>query len=100
MTFEISDTTRQKLSQICQKYYVRRLSIFGSTIRGEAHDDSDLDILVEFVPGHAPGFAFARLERELSTIFGRQVDLRTPYDLSQYFREEVLKEAQPLYGAN
>ncbi|MGA9364347.1 MAG: nucleotidyltransferase family protein [Bacteroidota bacterium] len=100
MLFEISEHVRGRLSQVCQKYYVQRLAVFGSTLHGEARDDSDLDILVEFVPGHAPGFAFARLERELSAIFGRQVDLRTPYDLSQYFREEVLKEAKPLYGAN
>src|SRR3989304_1452436 len=100
MAFEISGSTRERVSKVCQKYHVRRLSVFGSTLRGEARDDSDLDILVEFVPGHVPGFAFARLERELSEIFGCQVDLRTPYDLSQYFREEVLKEAQPLYAAN
>ena len=100
MPLDISETARQELSRLCQKYYVRKLSIFGSTLHGEARENSDLDILVEFIPGHVPGFAFARLERELSAIFDRQVDLRTPFDLSQYFREEVLKEAQPLYAAN
>lgn len=100
MLFEISKTTREKLAAVCQKYYVRKLSIFGSILRGEARDDSDLDILVEFIPGHVPGFAFARLQDELSAILGRQVDLRTAFDLSRYFREEVIKEAQPLYAAN
>ncbi len=100
MTFEISESGRQQLSQICQKYYVRKLSIFGSTLRGENRDDSDLDILVEFIPGHVPGFAFARLQDELTAVLGRQVDLRTAFDLSRYFREDVLKEAQPLYAAH
>lgn len=100
MPFQISDTTRQKLDEVCQKYYVRKLSIFGSTVHGEARPDSDLDILVEFIPGHVMGlFTFAQMERELSTILGRTVDLRTPEDLSRYFRDKVVKEAQPLYAA-
>ncbi|MGA2623576.1 MAG: nucleotidyltransferase family protein [Bacteroidota bacterium] len=98
MTFEISESGRQQLSQICRKYYVRKLSIFGSTLRGEERDDSDLDILVEFISGHVPGFAFVDLQEELSAILGRTVDLRTPDDLSRYFRETVVKEAQPIYA--
>ena len=100
MAFEISEIAREELSEVCQKYYVRKLSVFGSALRGEDREDSDLDILVEFVPGHVPGFAFVDIQEELSAILGRQVDLRTPFDLSRYFREDVLKEAQSLYAAN
>ncbi len=97
MSFEISGSTQQQLEEVCRKYHVRKLSIFGSTLHGTARPDSDLDVLVEFFPGHKMGlFTFARLERELSGILGRTVDLRTPEDLSRYFRETVVKEAQPL----
>ncbi|TLY30813.1 MAG: nucleotidyltransferase family protein [Ignavibacteria bacterium] len=100
MPYKLSEGTRQKLSHVCEKYYVRRLSIFGSTLRGEAKADSDPDILVEFIPGHVPGFGFARLQEELSAILRRRLDLRTPFDLSRYFREDVLKEARPIYSIN
>lgn len=99
MTFEISDTTRQQLEQVCRKYHVRKLSIFGSTLHGNARPDSDLDVLVEFEPGKAPGFAFASLQRVLSGLLGGNVDLRTPNDLSRYFRDTVVKEAKAIYVA-
>jgi predicted nucleotidyltransferase len=100
MPFEISETAQKKLLEVCRRYYVRKLSIFGSTLHGDAREDSDIDILIEFLPGHAIGlFAFAGIERELSAILGRKVDLRTAEDLSRYFREDVVKEAQSLYAA-
>jgi predicted nucleotidyltransferase len=79
---------------------VQKLSIFGSTLHGDARPDSDLDVLVELTPGQPMGlFTFSRLERELTEILGRKVDLRTAEDLSSYFRDEVVKKAQPLYAA-
>lgn len=100
MNFELDHISLEKLSDVCRRYYVRKLSLFGSRIHGTERADSDLDILVEFIPGHVMGlFAFARMERELSVILGRTVDLRTPDDLGSYFREDVVKEAKPLYGA-
>jgi uncharacterized protein len=100
MTFEISDTTRQQLEHVCRKYHVRKLSIFGSTLHGNARPDSDLDVLVELTPGRPMGlFTIARMERELSEVLGRKVDLRTAEDLSHYFRDQVVKEAQPLYAS-
>ena len=96
--FEISENAREKLSQVCRKFYVRKLSVYGSVLHGEARPDSDLDILVEFIPGHVPGFAFVDLQDELSSILGRTVDLRTPNDLSKYFCDTVVKEAQPIYA--
>jgi hypothetical protein len=68
-------------------------------LRDDFGPESDVDILVEFAPSHTPGlFGIARLERELSTLFGgRKIDLRTPEDLSRYFREDVLREAEGQY---
>ena len=76
------------------------MAFFGSVLRADFGPESDIDVLVEFEPSHVPGlFGIARMERELSTLFdGRKVDLRTPEDLSRYFREDVLKEAEVQYA--
>ena len=76
-----------------------RFSLFGSALRGDFEDSSDIDVLVEFLPGRTPGlFGVARMERELSEIMGgRKIDLRTPEDLSIYFRRRVLEEAEVQY---
>lgn len=91
---------REKIAAFCRQYHVRRLALFGSALREDFGPESDIDVLVEFEPGHTPGLlGIVRLERELSAIFGgRKVDLRTPEDLSRYFREDVLKEAQVQYA--
>ena len=87
------------VNEICARYHVRRLAVFGSSLNGEGTTESDLDLLVEFEPGHTPGLAFFTLEDELSEALGRKVDLNTPAFLSRYFREAVIKEAQDIYGA-
>jgi len=76
------------------------MAFFGSVLRADFGPESDIDVLVEFESAHVPGlFDIARMERELSTLFGsRKVDLRTPEDLSRYFREDVLKEAEVQYA--
>jgi predicted nucleotidyltransferase len=99
MPTDIPHISLDRLGEVCRRYHVRRLSFFGSRARGGARVDSDIDILVEFMPGQSPGFAFARLQDELSRIFGCEVDLRTPFDLSRYFRDEVVHEARELYVA-
>jgi predicted nucleotidyltransferase len=76
---------------------VRRLALFGSVLREDFGAESDLDVLVEFEPGHTPGFAFVRLQRELSDLLGIPVDLHTYRSLSRYFRDEVLEESRTLY---
>jgi hypothetical protein len=74
--------------------------MFGSVLRPqEFRADSDLDVLVEFEPGHVPGFAFVDLADELSVLLGRRVDLHTPASLSPEFRDAVLREAEVLHGA-
>ncbi|MGD9289684.1 MAG: nucleotidyltransferase domain-containing protein [Desulfobacterales bacterium] len=78
-----------------------KLSLYGSVLRDDFHMNSDIDILVEFAPGKAPGLIrYSRMERELSEILGnRKVDLRTPQELSKYFRGEVLAQAEVQYAA-
>lgn len=90
-----------QLAAFCQRYSIHSLSIFGSALRPDFSEDSDIDILVEFEPDHTPGlFTIARMERELSAMLGgRKVDLRTPFDLSRYFRQQVLEDAEIQYTA-
>ena len=91
---------RDKVAEFCKRNRVRKLSIFGSALRDDFRADSDLDVLVEFEPGHVPGLAFFAMENELSEILGRKVDLNTPQFLSRYFREQVLAEAEVQYAAS
>lgn len=90
---------RDRIADFCRKHHICKLSVFGSLLHGDIRVDSDIDILVEFEPEHVPGlFGIARLEQELSVMLGRKVDLRTPEDLSRYFREKVLEEAEVQYA--
>ncbi len=87
------------LAELCRRFHVRRLSVFGSVLAGRSGKDSDLDLLVEFEPGRVPGFGFFELQEELAELFGVRVDLHTPAFLSRYFRSEVEVAAEPLYAA-
>lgn len=91
---------REQLQAFCQGHHIRRLAIFGSALHDDARPDSDVDILVEFEPGHTPGFRFFEIEAELSRMLGRKVDLNTPGFLSRYFRDEVQAEAEVQYVAS
>jgi len=93
------DIPRERIEQFCRRSHIRRLALFGSVLREDFGSESDIDVLVEFEPGHVPGLAFFRLERELSEILGRPVDLHTPQFLSPHFRDRVLEEAQVQYDA-
>ena len=88
------------IQAFCEKHSIMRLSLFGSQLSGIAHQESDIDLLVEFDPGKEPGLiGLAQMEHELSTILGgRTVDLRTPADLSRYFTEEVVRSSQVQYA--
>jgi len=88
---------KDKLADFCGRHRIRRLSLFGSVLRDDFGLDSDIDVLVEFEPGYVPGFGFVRIRDELSEMLARNVDLRTPQDLSHYFREQVIREARALY---
>ncbi len=89
------------LASICRRYRIRRLSLFGSRLTGAARADSDVDFLVEFEPDAKPSLlTMAEIELELSPLVkGGRVDLRTPEDLSRYFRDEVVRTAEPQYEA-
>jgi hypothetical protein len=90
---------RDKIAEFCKKHHIRRLSLFGSVISENFRQDSDVDVLVEFEPGHVVGLLrLAGMELELSEILGRKVDIRTPADLSRYFREEVLSSIEVQYA--
>ena len=90
---------KAELISFCKNHYIRRFSIFGSALRTDFGTESDLDVLVEFFPDHTPGLlGIAGMEIELSRLLGgRRVDLRTPEDLSRYFRQEVLDTAEDQY---
>ena len=89
------------LEALCRRHGIRRLSLFGSVLRGTDRPDSDVDLLVELEPESTPGLLeMARIEEELSTLLGgRRVGLRTPRDLSRHFRDEVTRTAEVQYGA-
>ncbi len=91
---------RRKVTEFCRRRHIRRLALFGSVLRDDFGPDSDVDVLVEFEPGHTPGLAFFTMERELSEILGRKVDLNTPHFLSRYLRDRVLTEAEVQYFAS
>lgn len=88
---------KEDLNDFCRRNGVRRLSLFGSILRDDFGPDSDIDVLVEFQPGTRLGLRFFTLERELSAMFGRKVDLNTPGFLSRYFCDEVMRQAVPQY---
>jgi hypothetical protein len=87
------------IADFCRRHHIRRLALFGSVLRDDFQPESDVDVLVQFEPGHVPGFAFFELQEELGAILGRTVDLHTPGSLSRYFRDAVLAEAQDQYVA-
>lgn len=85
------------IADFCRRHHIRKLSLFGSVLRDDFNDDSDVDVLVEFEEGHVPGLAFIDMQEELSELLSRRVDLNTPRFLSRHFRQKVLDTAQVLY---
>ncbi len=90
---------RSLIEDFCRRHHICRLALFGSVLRDDFHLESDVDVLVEFEPGHMPGLSFFAMQRELGELLGRRVDLNTLGDLSPYFRQEVQREAEVLYDA-
>ncbi|MCI0520632.1 MAG: nucleotidyltransferase family protein [Chloroflexi bacterium] len=88
---------KDRLAEFCQRHHIHKLSLFGSVLRDDFRPGSDIDVLVEFEPGHVPGLAFFSLQDELSTILGYPVGLNTPKMLGQHYRNQVLKEAKSQY---
>ena len=90
---------RRELIKLCRKHHISRLSLFGSVLRDDFQPGSDVDVLVEFEPEHVPGFiGLHGIEKELSTLLGREVDLVTPKALNPRIRSRVLAEAEVQYA--
>ena len=89
-----------QLAELCRRHRIRKLSLFGSQLKGTARPDSDIDLLVEFEPDAGISlFDMARIELELSALLDeRKVDLRTAQDLSRHFRDEVVRTADVQYA--
>jgi predicted nucleotidyltransferase len=90
--------SQAEIAEFCRRNGIRKLALFGSVLTDRFSDASDVDVLVEFEPERTVGYLrMAAIERELSAMFGRLVDLRTPAELSLYFRDDVLKAARVEY---
>ena len=92
---------QEALARLCRRHGIRRLSLFGSVLKGTDRPDSDVDLLVEIEPGAVPGLlGIAAIEAELAALLGgRHVDLRTAQELSRYFRDEVARDAEVQFAA-
>ncbi len=88
---------REKIAEFCRRHHIRRLALFGSVLRDDFQSESDVDVLVEFQPGHVPGLAFFAMQDELSEILSHKVDLNTLGFLSPYFRDRAVAEAEVYY---
>ncbi|HUH66070.1 MAG TPA: nucleotidyltransferase family protein [Syntrophales bacterium] len=90
---------REELEAFCKRHHIHKLSLFGSVLREDFGPESDVDVLVEFEPSQTVGLLrLAGMEIELSGILKRKVDLRTPAELSRYFRQQVLDSAEVQYA--
>ena len=88
-----------RIAEFCRKHHIRKLSLFGSVLRDDFGPASDVDVLVEFDPGHVPGLRFFSIESELAELLGRRVELHTPQFLSAEIRMKVMSEAEVRYVA-
>ena len=88
----------EEVEAFCRRNNVRRLSLFGSVLTARFRPESDIDVLIEFEPGKVPGrFGLIGMEQELTAKLGRKVDLRTPQELSRYFRDQVVSSSALQY---
>ena len=99
MTTSRPQLDRNKIADFCRRYRIRRLALFGSVLRDDFGPDSDVDVLVEFEAGATPGLAFFSIQRELSDLLERPVDLLTPGCIRPAFRDEILNTAEDVYVA-
>lgn len=99
MTLEEIRAMGSRLAELCQKFGIAELSVFGSTARGDSGPDSDVDLLYVRVPGNDLGMAYFDLQEDLERLFGRSVDLVSKEGLHRVIRDQVLSDAQVLYAA-
>ena len=100
MTYHGIEINGEKVAEFCRRHGIKRLSLFGSIVRGDFVSESDVDVLVEFRPeARVSLFDMAGMQEELTELIGRRVDLRTAGDLSRYFRDDVVLRAREIYAA-
>lgn len=98
MTQDRPKIPKDVIEEFCRRRHITKLAVFGSYLRDDFGPESDIDLLVEFDPNHIPGLLdVAGMEIELSELLGRKVDIRTPQDISRYFRDEVVAQAEVQY---
>jgi predicted nucleotidyltransferase len=92
--------SQEQVTDFCRRHHIRKLAFFGSVLRDDFRPDSDVDVLLEFEPGHVPGLlTLMSMQLEFSDLIGREADFRTLRDLGAHFRDEVVSEAEVLYAA-
>ena len=92
------EISHDELAKFCQRHHIHRLSLFGSILRDDFHEDSDIDVLVEFEEGHTPGLGVITIENELSQLFGgRKVDMVNPKYLNTRLKKRILDSARVQY---
>jgi uncharacterized protein len=100
MTFGTVQVDEAQLARICREYGVRELSVFGSAVQDSMRPDSDIDLLVDFLPTAEPGLLdHAGLMLDLSELFGRKIDLVSKNGLKPLIRDSVIRESRRLYAA-
>ena len=99
MSYPAIEIPKDELAEFCRRHHITKLSLFGSATKGTLRPDSDIDVLVEFEPGHVPGLALIRMQDELTALLGgREVDLVTPKFLNRRIRDQILREAVVQYA--
>lgn len=99
MSKTVPKFSQDKIESFCKKHHIMYLALFGSVLTSHFTEKSDIDILVRFEKKHTPHlFDLIQMESELSDLIGYTVDLKTPNELSRYFREDVLSKAKKIYG--
>jgi hypothetical protein len=97
----VNNLSKELIAEFCQRNQIRKFAFYGSVLREDFGSESDVDILIDLEPNHSVGLMkMAHMENELSDLIGRKVDLRTPQDLSKYFRDKVVAEAEIIYERN
>ena len=97
MTYHGIAMPTEQIAAFCRRCRIRRLALFGSILRDDFETTSDVDVLVEFFPDAKVGLQFFAIERELSHLLGRKVDLNTPGFLDRCYRNEILRKAEVIY---